>query len=37
MDFVLCVHVHKDKDSKRLLSAGASVKIIAYCVFVENK
>lgn len=37
MDFVLWMHVHKDKNSKRLLSAGASVDILAYCVFVENK
>lgn len=31
------MHVHKDKNSKRLLSAGASVDILAYCVFVENR
>lgn len=37
MDFVLCVRVYKGKDSKRLLSAGASIKLIAYCVFVDNR
>lgn len=31
------MHVHKGKDSKRLLSAGASIKLMVYCVFVDNR